>query len=457
MEIRVTNIQYLLTGSTIERNRELVIRDGVIAAIRDSSHAESDTDGRRGTAVGGPDKQTIIDARGMAVMPSFKNAHTHAAMTLLRGYGDDMPLHTWLSERIWPAEAVLTTEDIYWGTRLAAVEMIRSGTTFANDMYFMPGEAIRAFRDSGMRAAVGLALFDFGDPDRMRREQHEAEKTLATYMENSGGPDSCSVERVFLAVAPHSPYTCSSELLTWSANLASHNDLVYHTHLSETHKEVEDSRTAHGLPPFARLESLGVFDTTGARTIVAHGVWITEEEYAIAQRHGLTIVHNPASNMKLASGAFPYRGYRKHGIPLMLAPDGVASNNNLDMFDEMKLAALLQKHHSGDATVLPATELLPIAWGGRSGVFRKNGVSGSILPGEPADLAIVDLSHPHMTPVHSIESNLVYAANGSVVDTVICDGRILMHRREIPGEAEVIREARRCAAGLVDRAQNLPR
>jgi len=460
MEIRITNIEYLLSGTAIERDREILIRDGLIAEVGTGVGSDAgDPPGDTGIDA------TVIDATGMAVMPSFKNAHTHAAMTLLRGYGDDMPLQPWLTERIWPAEAVLTPDDIYWGTRLAAIEMIRSGTTFANDMYFMPAETIRAFRDSGMRAAVGLALFDFDDPQRRRREQAAAEQLLASFdpttdpprSDVSGEPAGTVTRtghppRVFLTVAPHSPYTSSAELLSWAAELAASQNLVYHTHLSETRTEVNQILDRHGYTPFAWLESLGVFEKTGERTIAAHGVWITPEELALAARRGITVAHNPASNMKLASGAFPYGEYKRHGIPLMLAPDGVASNNNLDMFDEMKLAALMQKLHTGDATALPAAEILRIAWGARSEVFRDFGVSGSISPGEPADLVLVDLSHPQMTPVHTIESNLVYAANGSVVDTVICGGEILMLHREIPGQDEVIREARNCAASLVKRA-----
>ncbi|MCG8528667.1 MAG: amidohydrolase family protein, partial [Opitutales bacterium] len=311
-------------------------------------------------------------------------------------------------------------------------------------------ESARAFRDSGMRAAIGLALFDFDDPQRRREEQRTAERVLAGFdvSTTDGRPP-----RVFPIVAPHSPYTCSPELLTWAADLAQTHSLVYHTHLSETEQEVRDLRAHRGSTPFAWLETLGILEKTGEKTIAAHGIWIEEPELELAARRRMTVVHNPASNMKLASGAFPYAAYRDHGVPLMLAPDGVASNNNLDMFDEMRLAALLQKHHFRDATLLPAEEILSIAGGGRSNVFSDFGIAGELREGSPADLVIVGLTHPQINPVHRIESNLVYAANGSVVDTVICDGEILMRSGEIPEEDEVIREARRCASALVERAR----
>lgn len=435
MSILIENAARVITATGVLTDQDIYLEGDRITAIRPhgkppGADAAPEADGLR-----------VIDGRRRAVVAGWKNAHTHAAMTLLRGYGDDMRLQPWLQERIWPAEAALTGEQVYWGTRLAAIEMIKSGTTFANDMYFFPDEVRRAFEDSGMRAAVGLAMFDFGDPDARHRTQEQVARGLQGAWSNPGS-------RVFPVIAPHSIYTCSGELLQWAAARAAEHNLVFHIHMNETEQEVADSLTAHGRRPFAWLDELGVVDRIGSRAVAAHGIWLDEGEREIAARHGITIVHNPASNMKLASGVLDWQALRQAGIPLMLAPDGVASNNNLDMFDEMKLAALLQKVHTGDPTRLSAAEAVALAAGEYSRAFETFGVTGHIAEGGLADLSLVDLDHPQMVPLHHIESNLTYAANGSVVDTVIINGEIVMEGRVIPGEAEVLEEARRCAAEL---------
>lgn len=433
MSIVIENAARVITATGVLTDQDIQIEGDRISAIRPHGKAPE------------ADAPRVIDGRRRAVVAGWKNAHTHAAMTLLRGYGDDMRLQPWLQERIWPAEAALTGEQVYWGTRLAAIEMIKSGTTFANDMYFFPEEVRRAFEDSGMRAAVGLAMFDFGDPDTRRRVQEQVQTSLQ-------GPWRTPGSRVFPVIAPHSMYTCSGELLQWAAERAAERELVFHIHMNETEQEVTDSLEAHGMRPFAWLDELGVVDQIGSRGVAAHGIWLDETEREIAARHGITIAHNPASNMKLASGVLDWQALRQAGIPLMLAPDGVASNNNLDMFDEMKLAALLQKVHTGDPTRLSATEAVALAAGEYSRAFEAFGVTGHIVEGGVADLSLVDLDHPQMVPLHHIESNLTYAANGSVVDTVIINGEIVMAGRVIPGEAEVLEEARRCAAELAQSA-----
>ena len=442
MNLLIENVAMVATAAGPLEDQDILIRDGVVTAITPHQPHQPH---RSSPGTTTSDAQVIPGERCLA-MTGFKNAHIHAAMTLLRGYGDDMLLQPWLQQRIWPAEAQLTGEDIYWGTRLAAIEMIRSGTVFASDMYFQSEQVWKAFQDGGIRAAVGLAMFDFGDSPRRVQTQHEVQRVLDELP--SGGP-----QRVFPTIAPHSIYTCSAELLQWAAAVAEERQLVYHIHMAETRSEVQECQRAHGYTPFQWLDHLGVLQRTGAATVAAHAVWITPEEHRLIAAAGLTVAHNPVSNMKLASGAFPWQAFREHATPMMLAPDGVASNNNLDMFEEMKIAALLQKHHTGDPTALPAAETLAIATGDRSSVFRRWNVAGSLCVGGPADLILVDLDHPQMVPLHNLESNLVYAANGSVVRTTICDGRILMADRVIPGEMEVITEARRCATDLVRRAR----
>lgn len=463
MAIRIENAAVVITRDGVLTDQDVLIENGRVAAIRPAGESAPPSESRKGAhrrdpgagerdgsprgdgprSGTHPEEVRVIDGSRRAVVAGWKNAHTHAAMTLLRGYGDDMRLQPWLEERIWPAEGRLTPEDIYWGTRLATVEMIRSGTTFANDMYFHVPESRRAFVESGMRAAIGLAMFDFGDPDRRRREIAAVDALLEAY------PPSFPSDRIFFAIAPHSIYTCSAELLRWAAERAEETGLPFHIHMSETQQEVADCVALHGMRPFEWLDSLGVLDRVGPRTLAAHGVWLDEKERRIIADHGVTIAHNPASNMKLASGVLDWQGLREAGIPLMLAPDGVASNNNLDMFDEMKLAALLQKVTTGDPTRLDASEAVALAAGELGAAFRDFGVGGHVAAGAPADLALLDLDHPQMVPLHNVMSNIAYAANGSVVDTVIVNGEVLMEGGVVPGEQEVIREARRAAARLV--------
>ncbi len=443
MDLVVHDIDFLWTGETLLEKSSISVEDGEIVAIAGGDT----TPAARETVI---EAARIVDGRGKALLPGFKNGHTHAAMTLLRGYGDDMALQEWLQTRIWPVEAALTPEDIYWGTRLAALEMIRTGTTFANDMYFYPRDAVRAFEDAGIKAAVGLALFDFFDEERRAQETSRMEGILRDVgaSHGRGAP-------VSLTVAPHSIYTCGPELLRWSVAAADEAGLVLHTHLAETRTEVENARRDLGMSPFSYAHSVGLLSENA---IAAHAVWLEPEEIAMAASSGVTVVYNPASNMKLASGAFPFRAFADRGVPMMLAPDGVASNNNLDMFDEMKLASLLQKHHNVDPELMTARETLDVAIGAamrrgershRTDLFPA--VGSAIVPGAPADFVLLDLSHPQMVPVHNLISNVVYAGGGGVVDTVVCGGRVLMEDGEVPGSEEVITEARRCASALVQR------
>ncbi len=436
MDIIIRDISFLLTRDGILRDRDVLIRGGRVERIASTGALDA-------AASGAP---TVISGKNRAVLAGLKNGHTHAAMTLLRGYGDDLHLQEWLQNRIWPAERLLASEDFYWGTRLAALEMIRSGTTFANDMYFGAPQVWQAFADAGLRAAVGLALFDFDDATRRRETMAAVDRLL----EELG--DERSDGTIFATIAPHSIYTCSGELLAWAATRAQECGLAFHIHMSETEREVAECLETHGMRPFQWLDSLGVVERIGARSIAAHGVWLDSSERAIVAESGMTIAYNPASNMKLASGALDWKALRDAGIPMMLAPDGVASNNNLDMFEEMKLASLLQKHHFGDSTRLDASSVVNLAVGEYSDAFSPWGVGGHLFEGSPADLIVVDLNHPQVRPVHNIESNLAYAANGSLVETVIIAGRIVMEDRAVRDEAEIIAEATRCADELVRRA-----
>ena len=369
-----------------------------------------------------------IDARGMAVLPGLVNGHTHGAMTLLRGYGDGLPLDRWLQTRIWPAEARMSAEDVYWGARLACLEMIRAGTVRFMDGYWHFHANARAAEESGLRAGIGLPLIDVAGEAQGAACRRLAEQAIAEAGRYS--------ERIQPVLSPHAAHTVSPGLLEWAAGFAETHRLPVQIHLSETRAEVASCLRDHQVRPSMHLERQGLLTE---RTLLAHGVHLDESELDLIAARGATLVTNPASNMKLAvGGVFPYPAVRARGIPVALGSDGASSNNSLDLFADLKLFSLIQTHAAGDATLLPAAEALAIARGARAPLL---GQSGRIAPGEPADLILLRRDAPEMTPQHDFNSNLVYAANSALVDTVVVAGRVLMRNRRIPDESEIRREA----------------
>ena len=356
----------------------------------------------------------VIEAEGMAILPPFYNTHTHAAMTLLRGYADDMPLDVWLQEYIWPREDKLTADDIYEGSRLAIREMIRSGSVFFNDMYFEIGMTARAVEQMGVRACLGITLMD-AHPMALRQEK---EAFLRGWQDPTGG-------RISLAVAPHAIYTAGTETLRYARELARRSGVRLHIHLSETLQEVEDCLRDHGMRPVPYLDSLGLL---GPDVVAAHCIHLDDDEIALLARRGVTVSHCPCSNLKLGSGLFRYDRMIASGLRVTLGTDGCSSNNNLDMREEMKFAALLAKYQAGPAT-LPAAEVL--RWATRNGAETFGIDAGEIAAGRLADAILVDLSSERFQPRYNLVSDWVYAADSSCVDTVICDGRILMRGREL--------------------------
>ena len=357
----------------------------------------------------------VIDASGMAILPPFYNTHTHAAMTLLRGYADDMPLHKWLQEYIWPFEDKLTPQDIREGSRLAVREMIKTGTVFFSDMYFDIEETVDVVRESGMRAAIGVTFVE----SHNKSQQAEKLELLKHWTDPTGG-------RITLTVAPHAVYTVGPDLLVRCADTARSLGLKLHIHLCETRKEVDDCLAEHGMTPVRYLDSLGFL---GPDVIAAHVVHVDPEEAAILAERGVTISHCPCSNLKLASGFFPYKLLKEAGCRITLGTDGASSNNNLDMREEMKFAALVSKACSGNPEVMPAAEAMDMACRQGAEAFGIN--AGVIAEGKLADAILVDLSDVRMQPCHHLLSNWVYAAGSSCIDTVICDGNILMEHHEL--------------------------
>lgn len=350
----------------------------------------------------------VIEADSLAIIPSFFNTHNHAAMVLLRGYADDMPLQKWLTEYIWPFEDSLKPEDIRRGSDIAVKEMIASGSTFFNDMYFDIEETVKSVDQSGMRACLGITVME----NHSKAVTEAKMDFVRNWTDPTGG-------RIKIMMAPHAIYTVGKEKLKSSAAFARKQGIGLHIHLSETVQEVQDCLREHGKTPVEYLDSIGFL---GPDVIAAHCVHVTEKEWKILAKRGVTVSHCPASNMKLGSGRFPYELALNSGCRITLGTDGASSNNNLDMRESMKLAALLAKV-SGDPTLLPAEEIF--RWATKNGAEAFGLDAGEIKVGRLADAILVDLNAPRMTPCHNLISNVVYAADSSCIAGVICDGKII--------------------------------
>ncbi len=395
---------------------------------------EDGTIARLGPRIRTREGDEVIDAGGMAILPGLVNGHTHAAMTLFRGHGDDLPLMRWLQEVIWPAEARLEADDVYWGARLACVEMIRTGTVRFWDMYWHPAATARAVEDAGIRATVSAPLVDMGDAAGGDGVPEMAARSL----EEIGEPR----DLVTPALGPHAIYTVSEGALRWIGEASAERGLPVNIHLSETEDEVTHCLRDHSVRPAEYLDRLGLL---GPRTLLAHGVWLDESELALVAERGATVVTNPVANLKLAVGrVFPYRAARKHGIPVGLGTDGAGSNNSLDLLQDLKILALLQKHEARDPSVLPAEDAWRIATGRTAPLL---GGSGRIAEGEPADFLLVRGNTPELG-VGDLTADLVYAAAGSVIDTTVVNGRVLMRGGVVDGADEVVAKVRERSAHL---------
>lgn len=371
-----------------------------------------------------------VDGSGTAALPGLMNAHTHTAMAMLRSYADDLPLMTWLQEKIWPVEARLTEDDVYWGARLGCLEMIRTGTTFFNDMYWHFHGTARAALDSGMRACLASVLIDAAAAPATKTMK---EKALRQIQEAAAYGN-----RITCALGPHAIYTVGAEMLGWVAAKAEELGVMLHMHLSETIGEVEQCIALHGRRPAHYLDGRGILSE---RCVLAHGVHLDDSEIDVLAERGVAVVHNPTSNLKLASGGpMRYAALRSAGVRVLIGTDGAASNNNLDLFEELKFASLLAKHASGDPTILPAGEAISMATVETACAFCLE--AGELASGKLADIILVDLENPFLFPGHELHADLVYSAGGRAVQTVVCDGQVLMEQGVIPDEAEIRAEIR---------------
>ena len=425
--ILIKNALILNPNNFENKKQSLLIKDDLIAEIAETIDE------------GNVDK--IIDAEGKILLPGLINTHTHLSMTLFRGLADDLSLDSWLNDHIWPMEANLNGDYCYIGALLGAVELIKSGTTTFSDMYFYMEDVARAVEDAGIRAVLSYGMIDFGDAER---REAEIEENLQLFKSCNGMADG----RIKVFFGPHSPYTASEDLLIKVRELADEYNMGIHIHVSETEKEINDSLDEKGLKPFEYLEKIGFL---GPDVVAAHCVWLSDEEIEIIKKHDVKVSHNPCSNMKLASGIAPVSKLIENDICVSIGTDGASSNNNLDLIEELKTASLLQKVSTLDPKVLTSDEAITMATiKGAEALGLENEI-GSIEVGKKADIILIDINSANMVPdSSSLSSNVIYSANGSNVDTTICNGKILMENKKLTvlDEQEIYDKARKAIKEL---------
>ena len=424
-----------MTNNTILIKNALILSPNTDFSEKQSILIKDDKIHEIGENISDENVSKVIDAEGKIALPGLVNTHTHLSMTLFRGLADDLSLDSWLNDHIWPMEANLNGKYCYIGALLGAVELIKSGTTTFCDMYFYMEDVARAVEDAGIRACLSYGMIDFGDEDKRKAELDEN----LNLFKNCNNMDDGRI-KVFLG--PHSPYTASKELLIKSRQIADEYNMKIHIHISETQKEITDSLNEKGLRPFEYLDEIGFL---GPDVIAAHCVWLDDREIDIIKKHDVKISHNPCSNMKLASGIAPISKLIENDICVGIGTDGASSNNNLDLIEELKTASLLQKVSTLDPKVLNSDDALAMGTINGARLLGLENEIGSIEVGKKADIILIDTNAPNMTPQSStLSSNVIYSANGSNVDTTICNGKILMENKKLTflDEDEIIKKAR---------------
>ncbi len=415
-----------MTMSILNNEIDILVSNGVVLTM-DSGNTQFKNgavaiNGENIVAVGSADEflscktRRVIDAHGGIIMPGLVNTHTHASMTCFRGLADDLPLMTWLNEYIFPAESKLDYRKVYCGALLACAEMILSGTTCFCDMYLFEDAVACAAKDSEMRAVVGEVLYDFPSPNYGPLEKgFEYTKMLIDKWKNDS--------LITIAVEPHSPYLCAPELLKKASLLAEKHNLPIVIHVSETKSEVLRSQDQHGLTPVGHLANSGILSSN---LLACHCVILTDEDISLLRHFDVKVSHNPESNMKLASGIAPIPELLREGICVGLGTDGCASNNNLDIFLEMDMAAKLHKVNTSNPTVMGANTVLKMCTIEGARALGLGNITGSIEPGKKADVIVLNTHKPHLTPMYNPDSHLVYSAKGSDVTTSIINGKPVM-------------------------------
>ena len=404
--ILLKNVDYVLTQNSnrdVLRNSSVFIEDGLIIEV------------------GNPrvEAEFTISGKGKVLMPGLINCHTHSSMSLLRGYADDMKLDRWLKEKIWPAESRLTPYHCYVGALLACLEMIKFGVTCFNDMYIFTHEIAKAVEESGLRCFLGEVIFDWNKDEKI--------PYFKKFIKEWG-----SHERIYPVVNPHATYTCSPQTLEILRDIADSHKLLIHMHVAETHEEVKEMNKRYGMTPVEYIEQSDLFSS---RFIAVHCNWLSENDIRIMSKNMVRVVHCPVSGMKLAnSNVPPLESLFRNNVCVALGTDSCASNNNLDMFEEMKACALIHKFVNNNPSIISAQKALDLATINAAKVLGIGEEVGSIEEGKTADVILVDFLKPHLAPVHSkstVISNLVYSCKGQDVDTTIVNGKILMQERRV--------------------------
>lgn len=409
---------------------DILIGDGRIQQICPSGNG--DVSAAPGTEV--------VDCVGKAAFPGFVNMHTHAGMAMMRGVGEDISFHEWI-DRIWEIEKDIDEDYVYHATKVACLEMIKTGTTAFNDQYWHVGSAYRAAVEMGIRPMVSCVVLDRNDPEESERQKDLCRKVY----QNSLAWD----DKAVLLISVHAIYSVSEEMILWAVAFAREHGLRIHIHVSETKKEVEDCKAAHGgMSPVEYLDSLGVL---GPDVIAAHCLWLSENDVRILGERGVTCVHNINSNLKLSSGyRFLYDELRDAGANVCIGTDGCASSNNLDMLEAMKTSAIVQKAWREDPSAMPLSELVAMATSNAGKAFGLD--SGRIVTGALADILIVDVQGYQFLSPGTFEANLVYSAHSDVIDSVICNGKFVMRGRVVEGEKEILAAAREAMVKMSSRA-----
>ena len=379
----------------------------------------------------------MMDCHGKVAIPGFINMHTHSPMSLMRGIGEDMLFHDWL-RKIWMIEEHLDHDFVYWGTKVACLEMIRTGITTFNDQYWFFDSSVKAAREMGLRISTGYDVMDKGSREEAERQKEQCISKSEAFL-HAGDPGH------IYGLAFHAIYSVSEEMIRWTSGLAEKYDVNLHIHLCETRKEVEDCKAAHGgLTPVEYLDELGVLSP---RLLAAHTLWLTPHDIELLAARGVHCIHNINSNTKLSSGyRFLYNEMRDAGVNLCLGTDGCASSNNLDMLEAMKTSAIFQKAWREDPSALPLQELMDMATVAGARALRLD--AGRLEEGALADLLLIETDNTFFLSPGPFLANLVYSAHSDCIDSVICDGRFLMRHREIPGEREILAEARKVLAKI---------
>lgn len=397
---------------------DILISDDKIAAIGECGSFEF------------PQDTEVVECSGKTAVPGFINMHTHAGMAMMRGVGEDISFHTWL-DRIWEVEKNLSDEYVYHATKVACLEMVKTGTTTFNDQYWFMPMAYKAAIELGIRPSLSYVVLDRNDPEESERQKVQCQQ-MYEWAAKWGN------EALFM-ISIHAIYSVREEMIVWAADFARSHGLKIHVHVSETRKEVEDCLAQHGMSPVEYLDKLGIL---GPDVIAAHTLWLSDKDVEILGRRGVTCVHNVNSNLKLASGyKFMYNELRDAGANICLGTDGCASSNNLDMLETMKTAAMIQKAWRNDPSAMPLDELMAMT---TSNAAKALGIdAGRIEVGALADILLVDTDSYHFLSPGSFEANLVYSAHSDSIDSVICGGRFVMKNRIVPEEKEILAEAKK--------------